>query len=323
MSGARGIERLIRIGTRGSRLARWQANWVAEQLCAFHAGLATELVEIKTEGDRDRNSPLAAIGGVGVFTKEIQRALLENSIDLAVHSLKDLPTQQTDGLMLAAVPAREDVADALIAPRYQTLTSLPIAARIGTSSPRRRAQLLFLRPDLEVVSLRGNVETRVNSALEGRLDAVVLACAGLLRLGLEHNVTQRLGPPDFLPAVGQGALGLECRRDDTVLEALLKPLNHPSTYRAVLAERAVLAALEGGCTLPMAAWARDLADGEAERTGLKMALDAALFDPDGRECIMVSLYGSHHDPEGFGKQVAEALFERGAERLVARIDSRA
>ena len=250
--------------------------------------------KIKTEGDRDRNSPLAAIGGVGVFTKEIQRAVLENSIDLAVHSLKDLPTQQTDGLVIAAVPAREDVADALIAPRYQTLTALPVGARIGTSSPRRRAQLLFFRPDLEVVSLRGNVETRVNSALEGRLDAVVLACAGLHRIGLEHNVTQRLGPPDFLPAVGQGALGLECRRDDTVLEALLKPLNHPSTYRVVLAERAVLAALQGGCTLPMAAWARDLADGEAERTGLNMALDAALFDPDFRPRV-------HH---GFAPRIA-------------------
>ena len=322
MRSNRGVERLIRIGTRGSRLARWQANWVAERLCALHSGLTTELVEIKTEGDRDRNSPLAAIGGMGIFTKEIQRAVLENSIDLAVHSLKDLPTQQSEGLMLAAVPAREDIADALIAPRYQTLPALPVAGRIGTSSPRRRAQLLFLRPDLEVVSLRGNVETRVNSALEGRLDAVVLAWAGLHRLGLEHHVTQRLGPPDFLPAVGQGALGLECRRDDIALQALLKPLNHQPTYRAVLAERAVLAALKGGCTLPMAAWARDLADGEAEQTGLKLALDTAVFDANGRECIMVSLQGSHHDPEGLGKQVAEALFDRGAERLLARIDSR-
>ncbi len=323
MSSVRGTEGLIRIGTRGSRLARWQAGWVAEQLRALHPGLTAELVEIKTEGDRDRNSPLAVIGGVGVFTKEIQRAVLEHSIDLAVHSLKDLPTQQTDGLVLAAVPAREDVADALVAPRYQTLTALPVAARIGTSSPRRRAQLLFFRPDLEIVSVRGNVETRLDNAIRGGLDGVVLACAGLHRLGLEHHITQRLGPPDFLPAVGQGALGLECRRDDTVVQNLVRPLNDQSTYRAVFAERAALAALQGGCTLPMAAWARDVADGEADRTGLNLALDAMLLDTDGRERIMVSLQGSQRDPEGIGKQVAEALFETGAARLLAQISSRA
>jgi hydroxymethylbilane synthase len=323
MSRVRGTDRLIRIGTRSSRLARWQANWVAEQFRALHPGLTVELVEIKTEGDRDRNSPLAVIGGVGVFTKEIQRAVLENIVDLAVHSLKDLPTQQTDGLLLAAVPAREDVADALIAPHYQTLTALPTAARIGTSSPRRRAQLLFFRPDLEIVSLRGNVETRIDSVLEGRLDAVILASAGLHRLGLEHHITQRLGPPDFLPAVGQGALGLECRRDDAVLEALLKPLNHQSSYCAALAERAVLAELQGGCTLPMAAWARDLPDCEVASTSLNLALDAVLFDTDGRERIMVSLQGSHHDPEGFGRHVAKALFEKGAVRVLAQIDSQA
>ncbi len=199
---------------------------------------------------------------------------------------------------------------------YRLLLGLVLARRAARS-------IIVPAPDLEVVSLRGNVETRVNSALEGRLDAVVLAWAGLHRLGLEHHVTQRLGPPEFLPAVGQGALGLECRRDDAVLEALVKPLNHQPTYRAVLAERAVLAALEGGCTLPMAAWARDLTDGEAEQTGPKLALDAAVFDANGRECIVVSLYGSHHDPEGLGKQVAKSLFERGAERLLARVDSRA
>jgi hydroxymethylbilane synthase len=316
MSVGRGMKALIRIGTRGSQLARWQANWVAEQLRALHPGLTVELVEIKTRGDRDRNSPLAAIGGVGVFTKEIQRAVLENSVDLAVHSLKDLPTQHTDGLLLAAVPAREDLADALIAPFYRTLEALPVGARIGTSSPRRRAQLLFLHPDLEIVSLRGNVETRLDQALGGHLDAVVLAWAGLHRLGLDHRVTQRLGPPEFLPAVGQGALGIECRREDSVALALVKPLSDQSTHRAILAERAALAALQGGCTLPMAAWARDLVGDDSEQTDQNLAIDAAVFDPDGRERIKVSLLGPQVDPEGLGRRAAQALLEQGAGRLL-------
>src|SRR4051794_25051513 len=178
----------VRIGTRGSPLARWQAEWVTARLRALHPGLVVELVEIKTHGDRDRNSPLAAIGGVGLFTKEIQRAVGDGSVDVAVHSLKDLPTQGPAGLILGAVPTREDVADALIAPVHQSLDALPPGARVGTSSPRRRAQVLFGRPDLEVVTVRGNVETRLNQALQGRLDAVVLAWAGLKRLGLEQYV---------------------------------------------------------------------------------------------------------------------------------------
>ena len=308
----------IRIGTRGSQLARWQANWVAERLRVLHPGLAVELVEIKTHGDRDRNSPLAAMGGVGVFTKEIQRAVLEHSVDLAVHSLKDLPTTQPDGLTLAAVPAREDLADALVAPSYRTLEALPAVARIGTSSPRRRAQLLFLRPGLEIVSIRGNVESRLKQALGGQLDAVVLAWAGLSRLGLEHHVTQRLGPPAFLPAVGQGALGLECRREDVAVAALVRPLTDEPTLRAVIAERAALATLQGGCTLPMAAWARDVAGEQARETELRLAIDAAIFDPEGRQRIAVSLEGPRHDPEALGRQAAEALLEKGADRLLAR-----
>jgi hydroxymethylbilane synthase len=319
MNLIRGTKALIRIGTRGSHLARWQANWVAEQLRALHPGLTAELIEIKTKGDRDRNSPLAAIGGVGLFTKEIQRAVLENSIDLAVHSLKDLPTDDTNGLILAAVPAREDPADALIASSYQTLQALPAGARIGTSSPRRRAQLLFLHPDLEIVSLRGNVETRLDQALRGQLDAVILAWAGLYRLGLDRHITQRLGPPEFLPAVGQGALGLECRREDAVVQGLVKPLSHQPTYRAVLAERAVLAALQGGCTLPIAAWARDWVGVDAEPANLNLAIDAAVFDPDGRERIMVSLQGPRDDPQGLGRRAAQTLFEQGARRLLTEI----
>jgi hydroxymethylbilane synthase len=313
MTFSPGTKGTIRIGTRGSRLARWQADWVAERLQMLHPGLVVDLVEIKTLGDRDRNSPLAAIGGVGLFTKEIQRAVADGSVDVAVHSLKDLPTQGPADLILAAVPEREDVADALIAPVYQTIDALPNAGRVGTSSPRRRAQLLFLRPDLEVVTVRGNVETRLNQALEGRLDAVVLAWAGLNRLGLERHVTQRLGPPEFLPAVGQGALGIECRRDDPAVSALLEPLDHPATRRAIRAERATLAALEGGCTLPMAAWARDVED-----DSLALALDAVVFDPDGCACVTVALVGQRDDPDDLGRRAAKALLDQGATTLLGR-----
>jgi hydroxymethylbilane synthase len=185
----------VRIGTRGSPLARWQAEWVAGQLRRHHPDRDVALVEIKTEGDRDQNSPLATIGGIGVFTKEIQRELLEGTIDLAVHSLKDLPTRGPTGLALAAVPPREEPGDALVAPTSRTLDALPGGARVGTGSLRRRAQLLYLRPDLEVVAVRGKVETRLDRVLQGRLDAVVLAEAGLRRLGLDRHVTERLAPP--------------------------------------------------------------------------------------------------------------------------------
>jgi hydroxymethylbilane synthase len=324
MTELTGGKNTIRIGTRGSHLARWQAEWVADRLRGLHPGLNVELVEIKTQGDRDRNTPLAAMatGGTGLFTKEIQRAVGDGSVDVAVHSLKDLPTQGPAGLILAAVPVREDVADALIAPRDRTLDALQAGARVGTSSPRRRAQLLYRRPDLEIVALRGNVETRLNQALEGRLDAVVLAWAGLKRLGLERHVTHRLEPPEFLPAVGQGALGIECRRDDANVLALLRPLDDPATHRAVRAERAALAELEGGCIIPMAAWARDVEGDEGARAGRPdgpaLAIDAVVFDPDGRERVAASLLGPRDDPDGLGRRAAQALRDQGAEPLLAR-----
>jgi hydroxymethylbilane synthase len=294
-------------------LARWQADWVADRLRAAHPGLVVEIVEIKTQGDRDRSSPLADIGGTGLFTKEIQRAVLDGLVDVAVHSLKDLPTQGPDGLGLAAVPARENVADALIAPIYQTLASLPTGSRIGTSSLRRRAQLLSFRPDFQVTTVRGNIETRLNQALEHKLDAVVLAWAGLRRLGLEGRVTQRLEPPDFLPAVGQGALGIECRRDDATTWGLLAALDDPDAHCAVTAERRALAELEGGCMIPMAAWARR----ETNADGLVLALDAVVFEPDGRRRIDASMRGAFDDPSGLGRRVADSLRRDGAEAILA------
>lgn len=301
----------VRIGTRGSPLARWQAEWVADRLRFAHPGLTVELVEIKTHGDRDRNSPLAAIGGVGLFTKEIQRALLDTRVEIAVHSLKDLPTQGPDELTLGAVPVREDVADALIAPVFKTLSALPVGAKVGTGSLRRRAQLLYLRPDLQVVSVRGNVETRLQQALQGHLDAVVLAEAGLHRLNLDRHVTERLEPPRFLPAVGQGALGIECRRADRSAIELLRPLDDPSTHRAVVAERQALAELEGGCMIPLAAWARDVEGA--------LTLSAAVFDPDGREHVNAMLSGPLEDPEELGRRVAHELRTQGADRLLQRV----
>ncbi len=318
MALERAGHRILLIGTRGSRLARWQADWVAARLRSLHPGLDVALIEIKTQGDRDRNSPLAAIGGVGLFTKEIQRAVLDGSVNVAVHSLKDLPTQGPAELILAAVPTREDVADALIAPHHKRLDALPAGARVGTGSPRRRAQLLFRRPDLDVVMLRGNVETRLNQALEGRLDAVVLAWAGLNRLGLETHVTQRLAPPDFLPAVGQGALGIECRRDDLEVGERLATLDDPASHRAVRAERAVLAELEGGCILPMGAWARDVEGDPDKPHEPDMAIDAAVFDSDGHDRIAVSLRGPRNHPDSLGQVAAQSLREQGAEPLLKR-----
>ena len=298
----------IRIGTRGSQLARWQSEWVADRLRAAHPGLRIELVEIKTQGDRDRVSPLSAIGGLGLFTKEIQKALLDDRVEVAVHSLKDLPTRGPEGLVLGAVPPREDPADALIAPLYKTLEALPKGARVGTGSQRRKAQLLHSRPDLTVVELRGNVGTRLAQALEGKLDAVVLAAAGLKRLGLDGHVTDRLAPPRFLPAIGQGALGIECRADDVYIRSLLVHLDDAETHAAVAAERRVLFDLEGGCTIPLAAWAR--------RVDGLLRLDAAVFRLDGSDRAFASEDGDPADPEELGRRVAAILRDLGADRIL-------
>ena len=309
---ARSIDRsnqVLRIGTRGSHLARWQSTWVADQLRQAHPGLIVELVEIKTQGDRDRNSPLSVIGGAGLFTKEIQRALIARTVEVAVHSLKDLPTEPVLGLTLGAVPAREDVADALIAPVGRTLAGLHSGAKIGTGSLRRKAQLLYLRPDLLVVDIRGNVETRLNKALTGELDGVVLAEAGLRRLGLDHHVTERLAPPRFLPAVGQGALGIECRADDAWTLDFLKTLDHRPTHRAVIAERQVLAGLEGGCMIPLAAFAWEIDE--------QLRIEAVVLDPSGRERIEASATGyAGDDPDRLGQDVTNQLLAQGAHRLI-------
>lgn len=302
----------VRIGTRSSPLAMWQAEFIRDSLRSHHPGLTVELVKISTIGDRDRNSPLAAVGGMGLFTKEIQKALLDKQIDIAVHSLKDLPTAQPDGLTLGAIPLREEVADALISPKFRQIKNLPQGARVGTSSLRRKAQLLNMRPDLQVEPVRGNVETRMNKALEGEMDAVVLAFAGLHRLGLDQNITELLAPPGFLPAVGQGALGVECRVDDELAVGLLKPLNHWPTRVSVLAERHLLRLLEGGCMIPLSAWGRVTEDG-------LFCLSGRVFSLDGQKMVgaeAVGNSGSKDDPEALGQEVADLLLKQGAAEIL-------
>lgn len=307
-------DQTLRIGTRGSRLARWQSDWVAREIAQAARGVNVQIVEIRTQGDRDRDSPLAAIGGAGVFTKELQHALLDGRVDVAVHSLKDLPTENDDRLTLAAVPARADVSDVLVSRAAAQLDQLPAGARVGTSSTRRRAQLLFARPDLVVENVRGNVETRIEHVRQGRLDAVILAAAGLDRLGLSQWITQRLEPAVFLPAVGQGALGIECRANDLNVLELLSAVNHQETWNSVAAERALLAEMRGGCNVPLGAWARLTSDG--------LKLDAVVLDPDGRERVFASAAGIGATPIGLGRDVAAKLRESGAIRLWEQFASR-
>ncbi len=297
----------LRIGTRGSPLALWQAHHVQGLLRAV-TDRPVELVEIETSGDRVRDVALTQIGGDGVFTKEIQRALLAGQVDVAVHSLKDLPTTHVEGLTLAAVPARGPVGDVFVSRRHEHFDALPSGAVVGTSSLRRRAQALHRRPDLRLVNLRGNVETRLRKLETEGLGAIILARAGLERLGLAGHVTEVLDPAWMLPAVGQGALGLECRADDRATLALLGPLNDAPTRGAVLAERAMLRGLGGGCLVPIGAL--------AGVRGAELSLRGVVLPPDGTRCVEAEAAGPADQPEELGRRVAEALLARGAAELL-------
>jgi hydroxymethylbilane synthase len=295
---------LIRLGTRGSALARWQADWVAGELRT--SGVEVELVPIVTGGDTHQG-PIQDIGQ-GVFTKEIQRALLDMRIDLAVHSLKDLPTDTPPELTLAAVPQRAPCGDVLVSPAWKTLEQLPAGATVGTSSMRRRAQILHVRPDLQTKEIRGNIDTRLRKLLENQYDALVLAEAGLTRLGLTGEITQFVPMSIILPAVGQGALGLETRGDDDATRSALAALDHPPTHHAVLAERAMLAALHGGCLAPIAAWGR-------VESG-RLALTGRVLSPDGRQKLEAGGDADLPDSVELGRRVAEKLLQQGAEELI-------
>jgi hydroxymethylbilane synthase len=299
----------LRLGTRGSPLALWQAHFVADRLRPLAAPRPVELIEIQTSGDVVRDVPLTQIGGDGVFTKEIQRALLDGTVDVAVHSLKDLPTTFVAGLTLAAVPPRGPAGDAFVSSRFARFDDLPAGASVATSSLRRRAQALHRRPDLRLVNVRGNVGTRLRKLDEEGLDALVLAQAGLERLGLGERVTEVLDPSWMLPAVGQGALGLECRAEDTTTLALLGPLNEASTRSAVLAERALLRGLGGGCQVPIGAAGR--VEGE------RLRLRGAVLSPDGARRVADVIEGPADRPEVLGQRLAERLLQAGARELLA------
>jgi hydroxymethylbilane synthase len=299
----------LRIGTRGSPLALWQANHVTELLHAAAPGLQIELVEIRTAGDQAQGVPLVQLGGEGAFTKAIQQALLEERIDVAVHSLKDLPTFLVPGVVLAAVPRRGSTGDALISIKHRSFDMLPRNAVVATSSLRRKAQLLHRRPDLKLVDIRGNVDTRLRKLGEQDLDAIILAEAGLLRLGLADRITEVLDDTWMFPAVGQGALGIECRSDDHDTRVLLNDrISHRAAQLAVLAERAMLRGLGGGCQVPIGA--RTVLDGDT------LTLRGVVLPPDGSLQIQGEISGPMAQAELLGEQLAAQLRAKGADELL-------
>jgi hydroxymethylbilane synthase len=266
------------------------------------------LVEVQTSGDQRSDAPLSQIGGEGIFTKEIQRSLLAGAVDVAVHSLKDLPTAPVEGLALAAVPPRGPVQDVLVSRDERRFHDLPTGSRIGTGSLRRRAQALHRRPDVQVTDIRGNVETRLRKLADGQVDALVLARAGLERLGLQGVITESLSLEWMLPAVGQGALGLECRANDRETIEIVKQLDHPASHQAVKAERALLAAVGGGCLVPLGV--------TAEVSGDSLALRAVVLDSEGKRRIEAEVSGSLSDTETLGRILAERLLSQGARPLL-------
>jgi len=298
----------LRLGTRGSPLALWQANAVSSWL-APHAGpRAIELVPIETHGDRDQASALSAMGGFGVFTKAIQNALLDDRADVAVHSLKDLPTEPTAGLSLAAVPPRGPTGDAFVSKKHRRFEDLPKGATVGTSSLRRRAQLLNRRPDLKLVDLRGNVETRLRKLIDEDFDAIVLAEAGLVRLGLNDAISEVLDESWMLPAVGQGAIGLECREDDASSREVVAGINDAETWQRITAERAMLWALGGGCLIPIGATSV-VDDGTLKIRGV-------VLSGDGVRRIVATHRGPANAPLAVGQELAAMLLDEGAGELL-------
>jgi len=299
------------IGTRGSRLAVWQAEWVQARLKEFAPGLTVTLQRIKTSGDMILDVPLAVIGGKGLFVKEIEEALLRGEIDLAVHSMKDVPTVLPDGLDILCVPAREDPRDVLVSRDSCSLDQLPKGSRVGTSSLRRQAQLLHYRLDLRIELLRGNLDTRLRKLHNGEYDAIVLAAAGLSRMGWSNKVTEYLPPEVSLPAIGQGALALEGRCKDRFVQALVEKLEHRPTRTAVTAERALLERLEGGCQVPIAA--------HATVKGDTLIMDGLIASVDGRQLIRDTIQGPASEAQGLGKQLAEKLLAQGGNVILNEI----
>lgn len=297
----------IRIATRKSQLALWQANYVRARLLALHGDLAVELVQITTQGDRILDAPLARVGGKGLFIKELEQVLLNGEADIAVHSLKDMTVSLPQGLRIAALCEREDARDAFVSNDHADLRSLPAGARVGTSSLRRQCQLRAAFPALTVSNLRGNVNTRLHKLDAGEFDAIVLATAGLKRLGLQQRIRAYIEPEEMLPAVGQGVVCVESRSDDTLNE-LLAPLDHAITRRCAAGERALNERLQGGCQVPIAAY--------AQIKGANLRLRALVGYPDGHEIIRAEAEGPVEQPEALGARVAGELLSRGAKEIL-------
>jgi len=301
----------IRIATRKSPLALWQAHHVADALRANHPGIEVELVTMTTRGDQILDSPLAKIGGKGLFVKELEQGMLEGRADLAVHSMKDVPVDLPEGLHLSVVMARAEPCDAFVSNRYESLDALPQGAVVGTSSLRRQCQLLDARPDLVIRSLRGNVNTRLGKLDAGDYDAIILAGAGLARLGFDDRVRHHLTTEQSLPACGQGAVGIECRSDDVRLNALLAPLNDPETRTCIAAERALNRRLNGGCQVPIA--------GFAVLEGDQLWMRALVARPDGSTVLRVERRGPAADAEWLGESLADELLGLGADKILAEV----
>ncbi|EFF83901.1 hydroxymethylbilane synthase [Acinetobacter haemolyticus] len=298
----------LKIATRQSPLALWQAEHIRSRLNALYPDLTVELVKFVTQGDKILDTPLAKIGGKGLFVKELEAALLDGRADLAVHSMKDVPMHLPDGLTLAVICEREDPLDAFVSNQYARFEDLPQGAKVGTSSLRRKCQILQQRPDLEIVDLRGNVGTRLSKLDDGLYDAIILASAGLKRLGLADRIRHCLAPVLSLPAVGQGALGLECRADDEKLLALIQPLQHEETSICVRAERALNAYLEGGCQVPIA--------GYATIVNHQLQIEGRVGSVDGKTLLKKQLIGSTDQAEQLGEQLAQDLLDQGAGELL-------
>ncbi|WP_439828004.1 hydroxymethylbilane synthase [Aeromonas enteropelogenes] len=303
--------RTLKIATRKSPLALWQANFVKDRLEALYPELRVELVPMSTQGDKILDTPLAKVGGKGLFVKELETAMLEGRADIAVHSMKDVPVEFPEGLGLHTICEREDPRDAFVSNRFQAIDELPQGAVVGTSSLRRQCQLRAARPDLVIRDLRGNVNTRLAKLDAGEYDAIILAAAGLKRLEMDHRITAFIEPEQSLPANGQGAVGIECRLNDHELHALLAPLEHSETRARVLTERAMNRALQGGCQVPIGAYA--LVEGE------QIWLRGLVGSPDGTRVIRDEIHGAVSDGEALGEQLAQRLLAAGADVILAEV----
>lgn len=304
-------ERCIKIATRKSELALWQANHVAGLLRDQHPGLEVELLPMVTRGDVNLDQPLAQIGGKGLFLKELERALLRKHADIAVHSMKDIPVKDTPGLVVDIVLERANPFDALLSNSGQRVAELVAGSLVGTSSLRRQCQLKSVRPDLEVADLRGNVDTRIRKLQNGEYDAIILACAGLERLGLDQLLTEILRPPKWLPAATQGTIGVQCREGDEVVSRLILPLLHPDTALRTKAERAVAALLQGSCQLPLAVFAQT-SDSQLHIMGL-------VGTPDGQTVLRSEISGEAAQVENLSAKLAQNLLHLGADQIIASL----